>query len=228
MPNEVHVWRASLARPAATLAALRSALSEDECARADRFVFARDRNRYIAARGGLRQLLSAYLHMPPNEIKFGYSAFGKPSLVDPPTPSLQFNVSHSGDWALYAFALNRRVGIDIEETQRELDHETIAKSVFSTRECTELAALPAPQQRLAFYNTWTRKEAFIKAVGEGLSYALDSFSVSVRPDAPVSLTLPDAAAEAQWKLYPLTPTPDTAGALVVEGGAAGLRLYAQQ
>lgn len=228
-PTDVHIWRASLALPAASVAALREVLSEDERARADRFVFARDRDKFIAARGRLRHILAAYLDVQPNAIGFEYGPYGKPQLSSPKTDvRLQFNVSHSGDLALVAVAWGRRVGIDLEDARRECAYLEIANSVFSAHERAALAALPEAQQRMAFYTIWTRKEAFIKAHGEGLSYPLDRFSVSAELDGPVTLALADGAGEGRWTLHGLKPGDGYVGALAVEGGVMSVRLFEVQ
>jgi 4'-phosphopantetheinyl transferase len=205
---------------------LRGLLSDDELSRAGRFAFARDRDRFIVAHARLRQILAAYLGARPTEIRFGHGPAGKPYLAAPVGHRpLGFNLSHSGDLALYAVAWDRRVGIDVEDARRERAFRDIAKSVFSARERAELAALPDERRRERFYTIWTRKEAFIKALGEGMSYPLDRFSVVGRVGEP-ALELPDGAdAAGRWALFDLSPGDDYAAALAVDGGAARLQCF---
>jgi 4'-phosphopantetheinyl transferase len=158
---------------------LETLLSTEERARAARFHFDRDRNRFIAARGHLRELLGAMLGVPPAEIKFSYNAYGKPE-----TAGLQFNVSHSEWMALMAISRSRVVGVDIERKNRAFVDDRIPERFFSPAEVQALRALPEGQQTEAFFNCWTRKEAYVKARGLGLSLALDSFDVSLAPGEP--------------------------------------------
>jgi 4'-phosphopantetheinyl transferase len=182
--DELHVWEASLARSAAQTALLRDLLSPDERDRADRFRFDRDRDRYTAARGMLRILLGAYLGRPPASLTFDYGRFQKPALRG---GGLSFNLSHSGPVALYAICAGGEVGIDIERDDADFARERIAEHFFSTSEVQALRSVPQALQARAFLHCWTRKEAFIKARGDGLSLALDSFDVSLKPGYPALL-----------------------------------------
>ena len=178
------MWRASLDQPADVVSGLSVALCSAERDRAARFRFERDRARYIVGRALLRRLLGGYLGMAPDEVEFRYGAFEKPFLVcDGPW----FNVSHSGPVALYAFSSAAEIGVDVEEVQRDFSRERIAERFFSPAEVTALRSLPVSDQPCAFLRCWTRKEAFVKARGDGLSLALDSFDVSLDPDAPAAL-----------------------------------------
>jgi 4'-phosphopantetheinyl transferase len=163
--DEVHVWRASI-DGLPHLAQLEATLTDDERARANRFRFPRDRERYIAARGQLRALLSRYLNRPARDFRFTYTAYGKPALV---SDELRFNVSHSHQLALFAFAWQRDLGVDVEYIKPDFGTMDIAESTFSLHEFAALRALSPDQQTDAFFNCWTRKEAYIKAIGEGLS-----------------------------------------------------------
>lgn len=163
-------------------------LSADERERAARFHFLKDREHFIAARGLLRLLLSRYLDLPPQQLSFSYSPYGKPALAgERDCTSLRFNVSHSHGVALYAFTLEREVGVDVEYIRQDVVGESIAEHFFSAQEVTSLRALPAGVQPQAFFNCWTRKEAFIKARGEGLSFPLDQFDVSLVPGEATAL-----------------------------------------
>jgi 4'-phosphopantetheinyl transferase len=182
--NEVHVWHGSIERPAAEVAGLRQLLCTDERARADRFRFDRDRSRYTAGRGILRMLLGRYLGVSAGEVALQYGQFDKPRLVGYP---LWFNVSHSGAVALFAFTAVGEVGIDVELDDADFARERIAERFFSRAEVNALRSLPESAQPLAFLTCWTRKEAFIKARGDGLSLALDSFDVNLEPGSEAVL-----------------------------------------
>jgi 4'-phosphopantetheinyl transferase len=175
-PEEVRVVPASLALASPTQARL-DALSPDELSRAARFVFETHRRRFAAARCLLRELLGELLETAPAELRFEYGAAGKPALAWPKT-ALRFNVSHSGDQAVFAFAHDVEIGVDIEEA-RDVDHAAIAQRFFSPAEGEALRGLPAERRSRAFFEIWTRKEAFVKARGGGLTIALDSFDVSL-------------------------------------------------
>ncbi len=216
--DEVHVWRATLDRSAAALQRLLQTLSEDESARADRFYFQRDREHFIAARGLLRSLLGGYLSFPPEQLRFGYSPHGKPSLPGE-WSELHFNLSHSHALALYAVTRGREVGIDLEYIRPELADEPIAERFFSAREAGALRSLPASLQPEGFFNCWTRKEAYIKARGEGLTISLDQFEVSLAPGEPAALLSvnSDPAEASRWSLRELAPGPGYVAAIAVEG-----------
>jgi 4'-phosphopantetheinyl transferase len=182
--DELHVWRASLERPAPVVASLRRRLASDEHQRADRFRFERDRSRYIVGRGLLRTLLGRYLALKPEAIRFEYGAFEKPQLRD---PGPWFNLSHSGPVALYAITHIGEVGIDVELDDEDFAQERIAERFFSPAETAVLRSLPQRLQARAFLTCWTRKEAFIKARGDGLSLPLDSFDVALEPSARAAI-----------------------------------------
>jgi 4'-phosphopantetheinyl transferase len=215
--DEVHVWRGRLDLPAHTLHQFQRALSPDEIGRANRFVFEKDRRHFIAGRGLLRHILSRYLQVAPAEIEFSYSEFGKPELSPP--SSLRFNVSHSGGLALYAVGHHRKVGVDIEEMRSNIEFIDLAQSFFSPLECAMLHSVPDDLVQQAFFNCWTRKEAYMKATGDGLSLPLQCFDVSLIPgEAAALIELRHSRQEAsQWSMQELCPGPEFAAALVVEG-----------
>jgi 4'-phosphopantetheinyl transferase len=226
--NEFHVWRADLAGEEADLTGYAALLSADEQARAQRFVFAPDRNRYVAVRGLLRRLLGCYLHVSPETLHFGYSPRGKPFLAGSSAllhQEVHFNVAHSGDIALVAVARARRVGVDVERVRPTLDVRALAQSVFSPAEQAVLEQLPDEAARPAFFAGWARKEAFVKAQGDGISYALAGFSVTLLADAPPQLHLPAAEQATGWTLHALEVGPGYAAAAVSEGPAQ-LRCFA--
>jgi len=218
----VHVWQARLDQFAGRQGQMLELLSADERERAGRFHFADDRSHFIAARALLRTLLGRYLDLPPHQLSFTYGTYGKPALAgEGESRALRFNVSHSHGVALYAVARERDVGVDVEYVRREVVGESIAERFFSAREVATLRALPAEVQPQAFFNCWTRKEAFIKAKGEGLSFPLDRFEVSLDPKEPAALvSVRDDPREAsRWSLQALPVEEGYAAALAVEGHA---------
>jgi 4'-phosphopantetheinyl transferase len=166
-------------------AALHELLSADERERAARFRFDRDRDRYIAGRGLLRRLLAAYTGREAADLSFRYGAYGKPELEG---PGPHFNLSNSGPLALIALSATAEIGVDLELAQDDFSRERIAERFFSPGEVRDLRALALEEQPAAFLRCWTRKEAFIKARGDGLSLALDSFDVTLQPGKPAMVT----------------------------------------
>ena len=218
--DELHVWVASLNRPQVQLNQFWQHLAEDERARANRFYFDHDRHHYIVARGLLRQLLGSYLQLPARQIAFLYGDHGKPALAAELADSgVQFNISHAQGVALLAFAREREVGVDIEQVRPLEDGEQIAERFFSKHEVAVFTAVPPEQKPQAFFNCWTRKEAFIKVIGEGLSCPLDSFDVTLKPGEPAELLQVKGSEEAaaHWKLLNLEPATGYAGAVIAEG-----------
>lgn len=218
--NEVHVWRANLEVQPLQAQNFEYTLSYDERLRARQYRFPHLRQRYVASRGILRAILSNYLSEAPETIHFRYTYYGKPFL-EPKIgkASLHFNVTHTEDIALYVIAQARRVGIDIERYRSIPDAEAIAERFFSPREKRALYNLSIQQRQLAFLRCWTRKEAYIKAVGIGLSLPLDQFSVTLNPDEPAQLlrTDYDLAIIEHWELHELEPGQGYLAALAVEG-----------
>lgn len=226
--NEVHVWKASLEVSYSAFNHLKPVLSHDEVYRARRFHFEKDRRHWIVAHCILRLLLGEYLGIEAHKLQFVTNAYGKPALVQPPHETrLHFNLSHSGEIALYAFALERQVGIDVEYIQEKLDYEELATHYFSEDECSKLHALPASFREEAFYTCWTRKEAYIKALGMGLSKPLDEFDVSLIPSETAALLADrdDPEAPERWSLQSLDPADRYAGALAVESKEWQLRCW---
>lgn len=214
--DAIHIWRAGLRVPPHWLEAQHVCLSGDETARAARFIREEHRRRFAAGRVVLRLLLARYLNAPPGSFQFEITKYGKPFLVDYQT-DLTFNVSHSDDLALFAFARGRAVGVDIEKFQERLEIEKIARRYFSSAEIEALFALPEEQRVQAFYNGWTRKEAYIKARGLGLSIGLDTFDVTLAPGAPPAILRARDDDPARWSVFALDPAPGFAAALVTEG-----------
>lgn len=211
--GEVHVWRHRLEQPQELHESYLRTLAEDERTRASRFHFDKHRRHFVAGRGFLRALLARYLDTTPEEVRFAYGPYGKPVLDGAHRESsLRFNASHSGDWAVYAFVQNHEVGVDVEHIKPDFETEGIAERFFSALEVQTLHALAEEEKPAAFFRCWTRKEAYIKAIGSGLSHPLDSFDVTLAPGEPAAL----ARAEG-WSLFDLEFAPDYAAALAVEG-----------
>jgi 4'-phosphopantetheinyl transferase len=220
--DEVHVWRASLRQPSSVVAGLGVVLSREEIERVERFHFERDRRSFTVGRGILRYLLSGYTSAEPQQLHFEYTSTGKPFLSGRNGQSdLNFNLSHSGEFVLYAFSLGRQIGIDIEYIRPLEGLEQVAESNFSAGEYKELRTMSGEVRLQAFFNCWTRKEAFIKALGDGLSFPLQEFDVSLLPGEPARLLrLHGSPLEAaRWSMVDLQPAQGYVAALVVEGNS---------
>ena len=218
--NAVHVWRVSLDQSPSQIGLFQNTLDDDERSRADRFYFSRDRECFIVARGILRAILGRYLNKAPESLSFSYSTHGKPALVsDSDADAIRFNLSHSHGAALYAVTRGREIGIDLEFIRCDLEAEQIAERFFSHSEIEALRALPPSLRKYAFFLCWTRKEAYIKARGEGLSLPLDQFDVSLIPGEPAALlsTQSDSDEALRWSLRNLTPASGYAAALATKG-----------
>lgn len=221
--DEVHVWLIPLGQPVEKMLGPHSILSPEERERAHNFHFDHHRQRYIVAHLALRLILGQYLGQRPGRLRFRSNAYGKPALDmeegEGGCEALDFNLSHSEDLALLAVCRGRAVGVDVESIRPDFVHQQIAERFFSQREAATLSALPAKLQPEAFFNCWTRKEAYIKARGEGLSLALDGFDVSLVPgERAALLSVRDDPQEAlRWSLRELSIGPGYAGALAVEG-----------
>jgi 4'-phosphopantetheinyl transferase len=225
--DEVHVWRAGLESATSSISSLASLLSEDEVLRAKRFYFEKDRNQFVATRSLLRILLGRYLQVSPEGIRFGYGTHGKPFLQEDAESHIRFNVSHSHHVALLAFAGHREVGVDAEFLRPERSTDDLAERFFSPLEVAALRALPKELWLGGFFSCWTRKEAFIKALGEGLSFPLSSFAVSVDPREPARLleTQLDPDAASRWHIENLNVGSDYRGALAIEYASTGIRTW---
>lgn len=217
--DDVHVWGVSVSESIAGVAALQGILSDDERTRAQRYRFAVDRDRYYVSRGLLRRILARYLGIAPAAVAFSYGARGKPCLaIEPVAGPIYFNVSHSADLVLYAFtAQSSAIGIDVEYVQPLTDMSQIAARFFSPAERRELDQLNQDQQRLGFFNCWTRKEAYIKAIGDGLAHGLDNFDVSLTPGVAARLLAIRAGMDeaSRWILTALTPSENYVAALAI-------------
>jgi len=209
-----------LDQPEELVAALARQLSASELERARRYYFDRDRRRFVVARAELRQILASELEVTPQSIQFEYGAYGKPSLASPfDDAGLRFNLAHSGDLAVVALCRQCEVGVDLEAIRPLRDEADLVRSCFSQREQEEyLSTLPAARNA-AFFSGWTRKEAFIKGLGKGLSQPLDSFDVSLASDMPAQLLRVEnrSGRECGWCLASFTPAPGFVAAVVTQG-----------
>jgi 4'-phosphopantetheinyl transferase len=224
LANEVHIWKSSLDLSPEALEQAIAVLAEDEIERARRYKFARDRRRFVAARAFLRRTLAGYVSATPRELIFAYGRSGKPEL--PPVSNgetVAFNLSHAGDLALLAVTRDRRVGVDVEYIDELPDLHAVASRFFSARENAALNEFPANSRVVGFYRCWTRKEAFLKALGDGLAHPLDAFDVSLDMAAPRLLRVrDDPDAGTHWQLYHLDPEQGYLGAMALEGGRAAV------
>ena len=217
--EEVHIWYANLDLSTAEIDKLAAILSEDEREKAQNFHFDKHRQRYIAARGRLRQLLASYIDIAEKEIKFTYSDRGKPQLSLNLNPhNLQFNVSHSQHLALYAFTYQEKVGIDLEYLRSLKDAASIARRFFAPKEYELIASLTGEKQQKVFFQTWTIKEAYLKATGEGLSGSINEVEVLFEDNQPVNLAAIGGNVQlaADWLVYNFIPTDNFIATVAVE------------
>jgi 4'-phosphopantetheinyl transferase len=224
-PHEIHVWRFALSALDERRNSLWETLIQEERERARRFYFERHRRRFVVARGMLRTILGRYLQERPECIQLRYGIHGKPVLEG--RSDLHFNLSHSGDAGLLALTRCQEIGVDLEQV-RPRDHlEELAGRFFAPPEVAALAALAPAERERAFFQCWTRKEAFLKAGGEGLARPLDSFCVSLGPDDPVRLLTVngDPTEAARWSLRTLTPWPGYVGCIAIRARDVDLRCF---
>jgi len=221
--GEIHIWRVPLDHPPVALGLLSTFLSAEEVTRAERFVFPHDKNHFIAGRGMLRVILGRYLGMPPSSLSIEKGPHEKPFVsASSGKPPLHFNLSHSHGLALYAFALHGQVGIDLEKLRPESATKEVAEQFFSTKEQEELLRLPPDSRVQGFFNCWTRKEAYLKARGEGLQVPLDSFDANLTPGRPPTLRAADSDL---WTVFSFCPAQGYAAAAVVEGKGWNIQFY---
>ncbi len=210
--NAIHLWEGSLDLSPEDLASFQMILSDDEKTRAARFKFPCDRQRFIVARGLLRQLLGQYLGQSPESIEFAYNEKGKPYLA---FSSLEFNLSHAQDQVVYAITQEVPIGVDLEYRGRDVEMEDLAERFFSPAEYKNLMSLSEDLRREGFFCAWTRKEAVIKAMGQGLHFPLQDFTVSLDPREPPALQAILGDEPAAWHLFSIERPDDFALALAV-------------
>jgi 4'-phosphopantetheinyl transferase len=211
--NQVHIWRANLGLSTPEIEQLTTLLSTDEIARANKFRFVQHRSRFIAARGILRQLLGNYLKVSPRSLTFAYSDRGKPWVAT--DISLQFNLSHSQEYALFGFTLNHLIGVDIEYQRAMPDALKIAQRFFSAREYMMLEAVAIEQQSKLFFQLWTAKEAYLKGTGTGLAASLSSIEIALDQSQFQYLSTLKEDTIMNWSLYSCTPATDYAAAIAI-------------
>jgi 4'-phosphopantetheinyl transferase len=218
--DEVQLWRVDLEAIRANESRWQKILSNDESERASRFYFLRDRQSFVASRAVLRMILAGYLAVDPGSLSFSYSKREKPSLGAAYAKSdIRFNVTHSGDIAMLAFTRQREIGVDVEQIRSDVEVESIARRFFSTHERMQLAALSSEEKVVAFFRCWTRKEAYIKATGDGLSLPLDQFDVSLGMEESNALlaTRPDESEASRWLLREVPTHPGYIAAVCARG-----------
>ena len=226
--DEIHVYCASLNQPPSSVQQLAQTLSTDELMRAERFYFGHHRKQFTAGRGVLRMILGHYLNIGASQLQFIYGPKGKPALAkDWGGGTIRFNMSHSHELALYAVMLDREIGVDVEYMHPIAEMEQIAERFFSKKENGVFRALPERKKTEAFYNCWTRKEAFIKAIGDGLSLPLDKFDVTLAPGQPCRLLgiKGDSMDASRWFIQELEPAPGFTAALAVQGNGWRLKCW---
>ena len=216
--GEVHVWRVELEQTEDVILKFRQTLAQDELDRADRFHFEKDRRAFVVAHGSLRHIIGRYTEMKPELLQFSYGPYGKPALAGEHKDSpLRFNLSHSHRLGLVAVTENNELGVDVEYVRADLASEDIARRFFSPCEVEAFKVLAKEDQVAAFFRCWTRKEAFIKATGKGLSQPLDGFDVTLGPGLSAALLRVDEDDASRWSLHDLQFDEGYAAALAVEG-----------
>lgn len=212
--GKAHVWYFSVEQFSTGIAPFVEVLSDDEKQKAKSFKFVKDQKISILSRGLLRMISARYLDVDAHKIRFRYSDYGKPAYFD--GSSLKFNVSHSGKYIVIAFTSGSEVGVDIEHIKTNFEVLDIARKFFSDGEIESVMAFDPSERVMAFFRCWTRKEAFIKAKGHGLSFPLDAFTVSLDKDDPKMLeTKWDADERRKWRLFSFVPAEGYVGALLV-------------
>ncbi len=224
--GELHVWRVALSAETGQRLALQQLLSAEELARAQRFHFERDRQRFVVRRGVVRLLLGRLLQRDPAALRFDIGPNGKPAISAEMNPlDLRFNTSHTGDWALIGTVIGHELGVDIEAIRPEVDMAGIVARFFGPLERAEWQSISAEEQPYAFFNAWTRKEAVIKATGEGLSRELDSFDVSLTPGEPIQLRQIEGDSAELWSMVELHPGEGLLGAVALRAQPHRLRCW---
>jgi 4'-phosphopantetheinyl transferase len=220
---DVEVWSVRLDVPGEVRRRLAEALSADEWERARRLRRDDDRQRFVTCRGLLRMIIGGYVDREPARLQFSYGPAGKPALAG--ESRVEFNLARSGGFALVACTRGRRVGVDLELVREVADLERVARRYFSARERVTLTHLPAAERTWAFYTCWTRKEAYLKATGDGLSRPLDGFAVAFGPGAAPALTwVGNSPREvSRWRMEAVELGSAAVGAVVAEAGGWRLR-----
>ena len=217
-PGEVHVWRTELVQPDDVLDKFWPTLDPDEADRARRFHFEKHRRGFVVGRGFLREVLGRYLDAKPESLQFAYGAYGKPALDgEHKSTRLRFNMSHSHNLALLGVTEDNEIGVDVEYMRADFAGADIAQRFFSRAEVATFNRLAEEDRVAAFFRCWTRKEAFIKATGKGMSQSLDEFDVTLAPGVAAELLRVDQEDATRWFLSDIDVGREYAAALVVEG-----------
>lgn len=226
--DQLHLWSLNKTVHTNRLSEYWDLLNEVEREKATKFRFEKDRNCSIISRGILRSLLGNYLNVAPKSIKFNFGAYGKPFLKE--ASDIEFNISHSGDVIVLGFVKKGNIGVDVEYTKRNIEVKKIAEQFFSKEEIVSLFSLDASYHKQAFYNCWTRKESFIKALGSGLSFPLDQFVVSLdnTEKAQLITTKWDAKEKENWVLKSFEPEENYIGAFSVKRNVTAIQYWRYQ
>lgn len=226
--GELHVWRVALDVPEPECERLRELLSPPEAERAARLRLPRDRRRFVVAHAALRTIVARYVGTSPELVPLATPAGSKPALVGGAAGRVEISLTHSGELAMCAVARGHRVGVDVEHRGRERDYDAIARRFFAPAETRAYGELPEADRPAAFLVAWTRKEAYVKAVGTGIVDGVDHVIVPVAPGDPARLIAVhgDVAEAARWTVHDLAPAADYAGAVAVDGHGLLLRLFA--
>ena len=216
--DELHIWHASLEQTTIGLRELEACLSGEESARADRFYSRKDRDAYVVSHGVLHCILSKYLGVDPSSVSFKHDHCGKPC-VSPEINSmrLSFNMSHSGNFAVYGIKIDSLIGVDIEYMRPDVDIDSISEYAFTSAEREELGSLCTEERICGFYNCWTRKEALVKAIGRGISISLTDFDVTLSPGVLPRLlrVAGNIDSPENWRIFDINVKDSYAGAVAV-------------
>lgn len=208
--DEAHIWKIPLNGTSYDMNSLLACLDQEEQARAQRFYFLQHQQQFVISHGCLRHILSHYIKLSPAELQFSTTEKGKPFCVD---SLLQFSLSHTQDYALLAIS-HTPLGVDVEKIEPQRAELSIAKRFFAEEEYQHLATLPEPERIQAFFSVWTRKEAFVKALGLGLSYPLNAFAVNTAKAAAANFLRLSTEDDARWLLWDIAVPIEYRAALV--------------
>ncbi len=215
--NEIHIWLCNLNIPNKNISNLEKILSRKELDKADKFHFPKDRNSFVVSRASLKIILSKYINVEPTAVNFVYNKYGKPFLDIKNDTNISFNLSHSGNFCLIGITKNNKIGVDIEKINKDFSSLEIAKNYFSEKEYLALTKLPSNERGKAFFYCWTRKEAFIKAEGKGLSIPLDSFDVTISEEEAKITRITNKINIDDWKLYNIKVNDEYCAAIASSG-----------
>jgi 4'-phosphopantetheinyl transferase len=228
MPRELHLWWVDICRPSEPVGVLAQCLAPDERQRSERFVRETDRHRFVVSHAAVRRILGHYLSIPPDRVEITIRPGGRPEVApSDKLPSLRYSLSHSGERALVGVTCYKDVGVDVEHVRPLIDADNIVERYFSAGERAVWRSLPADEQLAAFFRCWTRKEAYLKAQGVGLSAGLDQVEVSLAPGEPACLLRVSNSTDltTRWQMYDIPASTDYMAACVVDGGIDGISVY---